>query len=238
MDWANTMETSTPFASNLPSRQSTSLLSQLTGIAETAVDTGAEMSSQESTKRARRALCQLASGVAVLTYRDGDDAHGATVSAVTAVSRDPLLIGFCLRRGSRFARLVAATGQRVAVNVLDTRQAMLAKWFADPKRPSGLAQFDGVDCQPDDYSGAPLIKGSLAWLSCRLMTRVGAGDHYILLAEGMDGILGRGQPLLSFADQLHDTTLRNVPRRSADRDAVPSPKRSLFDRSDSERQSP
>jgi len=174
------------------------------------------------TRRARQALRRFASGVAVLTYLEGDEAHGTTVSSVTAVSRDPLLIGACLRQGSQFARLVATEGQRFAVNVLDARQAVVAGWFANGDRPPGLAQFDAVDWKPDGYSGAPLISGSLAWLSCRLVNRVGAGDHLVLLAEGVDGVIGDGTPLLSFAGQLHDPTLRSLPRGPAGPAGVPA----------------
>ncbi len=176
-------------------------------------------------QRRRQALRQVASGVAVLTFWYGKDAHGTTVSAVTAVSRDPLLVGVCLRRDSLFARLVGTTGQRFGINVLSAHQVHLASWFADPKRPAGLAQFDYLDWEPDTFSGAPLISGSLARLGCRLTDWMNAGDHHLLVAEVMSGAAGDGTPLLSFAGQLHDGLLRSLPGRQshpATRHAVPA----------------
>ncbi|GLZ39227.1 flavin reductase family protein [Actinokineospora sp. NBRC 105648] len=163
----------------------------------------------------RVALRKLASGVAVLTFRDGDRAHAATVSSVTAVSRDPLLLGTCLRVGSVFADLVREPGARFAVNILGAHQAAFASWFADPRRPRGLAQFDCVDWTPDPYSGAPLIAGSLAGLGCGLRSHTPAGDHHLLVAEVFAGVPGEGAPLLSYAGQLHDGTLRSLPERQA-----------------------
>jgi flavin reductase (DIM6/NTAB) family NADH-FMN oxidoreductase RutF len=173
------------------------------------------MGVQRHTKQTRQALRQIASGVAVLTYWSGDEAHGTTVSSVTSVSRDPLLIGACLRRDSRFAQLVATPGQRFAVNVLGADQARLASWFADPSRPAGLVQFDYVDWEPDVFSGAPMITGSLARLGCQLTASFPAGDHDVLVAQVVTGTVGSGPPLLSFAGQLHDGVLRTLPARPA-----------------------
>ncbi|MGQ0838325.1 flavin reductase family protein [Actinokineospora sp.] len=172
--------------------------------------------------RSRSALRKLASGVAVLTFRAGDRAHAATVSSVSAVSRQPLLLATCLRRGSVFAELVRTPGARFAVNILSAEQAALASWFADPNRPRGLAQFDCVAWMPDSFSTAPLIKGSLAGLGCQLRSCEPAGDHYLLVAEGLTAVLGEGDPLLSFAGQLHDGTLRSLPERQAHPDSVPA----------------
>lgn len=174
-------------------------------------------------KQARRAMRQFASSVAVLTYRHDDQAHGTTVSAVSTVSRHPLLIGVSLRDGSQFARLVAVPGQRFAVNVLASQQDRLAEWFADPARPPGLAQFGSTEWHADGYSGAPLLKNSLAWLSCRLTASICTGDHRILVAEGVHGVVGEGSPLLSFAGQLHDATLRNLQAQRAHPAGAPVP---------------
>ncbi|GGS24401.1 flavin reductase family protein [Actinokineospora fastidiosa] len=165
--------------------------------------------------QARAALRKLASGVAVLTYRDGEHAHGATVSSVSAVSRDPLLLAICLGTGSRFGELVGTPGARFAVNILGAGQARLAGWFADPRRPLGLVQFDCVDWLPDGFSGAPLIDGSLARLGCEVRSVTLAGDHHLVVAEVVTGVPGDGPPLLSFAGQLHDGDLRSLPERQA-----------------------
>ncbi len=141
----------------------------------------------------------------------GDAAQGTTVSTVTAVSRDPLLIAICLARRSTVASLAMAA-QRFTVNMLSAGQAPLAGWFADPGRPGGLAQFDGTEWEPDPFSGAPLIAGALAGLGCRLVSSQTAGDHEILLAEVVTATAREGRPLLYFAGRLHDGMLRSLSR--------------------------
>jgi flavin reductase len=161
----------------------------------------------------RQAVRRLATGVAVLTVWHGDVVHGTTVSSVAAVSREPLLIGVCLRAGSGVAE-VLAEAQRFALNVLSTRQSTLAGWFADPGRPRGLAQFNQLEWEPDAFSGAPWISGSLALIGCHLTATVPVGDHNLLLGKVVTGRTGEGAPLLHFTGQLHDGMLRTLPREA------------------------
>ena len=98
--------------------------------------------------------------------------------------------------------------------MLSDRQALLAGWFADPGRPAGLRQFDAVDWEPDGYSGAPLIHGSLARLACRRTDRLRTGDHELLVAEVVAAAPGDGEPLLSHAGGLHEGRLRTTGDRS------------------------
>jgi len=164
---------------------------------------------------ARAAVRRLAAGVTVLTAVHDGQAHGATASAVTAASSEPLLVCVCLRNGSTFAEL-AVRARRFVINVLSGRQAAIADWFADPRRPPGYGQFAPVDWTPDPVCAAPLLRGALAWLDCQLILRYPAGDHSILLAEVVGGASGRGDPLLSFDRRLHSTELMSVSRRNAE----------------------
>jgi flavin reductase (DIM6/NTAB) family NADH-FMN oxidoreductase RutF len=119
------------------------------------------MTTTEVDPQHRWAVRQFTSGVAVLTLADPRGTHGATVSALVAASRDPLLIGTCLNVRSSFLRRVR---DRLwfSVNVLTCQQAVLARWFADPQRPAGDAQFANVDWHADPISGAPLLAGALS----------------------------------------------------------------------------
>lgn len=159
----------------------------------------------------RQAVRRLATGVAVVTVWHGDDVHGTTVSSVSSVSREPLLIGVCLHAVSGLAEVIDQA-RCFAVNVLSTRQAALAGWFADPGRPRGLAQFDHLEWEPDAFSGAPWISGSLASLGCHLTTSIPAGDHNLLLGNVVTARTGEGAPLLHFTGRLHDGMLRALDR--------------------------
>lgn len=161
----------------------------------------------------RQAVRRLVTGVAVLTVWHGDVAHGTTVSSVAAISREPLLIGACLRAESGLVEVIDQA-RCFAVNVLSTRQSALAGWFADPGRPPGLAQFDHLEWEQDAFSGAPWISGSLASLGCHLTTKIPAGDHNLLLGTVVTARTGEGAPLLHFTGRLHDGMLRILPREA------------------------
>ncbi|WP_281171547.1 flavin reductase family protein [Salinispora cortesiana] len=148
---------------------------------------------------------RIASAVAVLTTRTNRGPHGVTVSSLSALSREPLLVGICLQRQSASLALLKES-RTFAVSVLTASQAEPARRFADPQRPRGRAQFDLVDWEPDPYSGAPLIADALSWLSCRLVTTAAAGDHELLLAEVVEGVARDGHPLLNFGGAMAAVT--------------------------------
>ncbi|WP_432124308.1 flavin reductase family protein [Streptomyces sp. C10-9-1] len=152
---------------------------------------------------ARTALRRLTSAVTVLTVDGGGgDRHGTTASSVVAISREPLVLGVALRPGSAFVRLVLRTGT-FSVNVLAAGQGEDARRFADPGRSPGDAQFASVAWRADPLSGAPLLDGALAHLSCRVVDRRPVGDHDLLLAEVTGGAPAPGAPLLGFSGRLH-----------------------------------
>jgi flavin reductase (DIM6/NTAB) family NADH-FMN oxidoreductase RutF len=164
----------------------------------------------------RQALRRIASGVTVLTINRDGLRHGMTVSAIIAMSREPLVLGASLRAQSSFAAMLRR-GSRFAVNVLGHTQAGVADHFADPGRPPGDAQFAGLDWSTDRMTGAPLIGGCLAQLACEVTDRRRIGDHDLVVAEVLTGASTAGAPLLTYAGRLD---------RSAREPAVPVEERS------------
>lgn len=170
-----------------------------------------------------QAVRRFTTGVAVLTVWHGENAHGATVSSVSTLSKEPLLIGVSMRSGSAFTEVVG-TARRFALNVLSDRQGALAGWFATPQRPYGLAQFDHLDWEPDAFSGAPWIDGSLASAGCWVTAIIPTGDHDLILAEVITARLREGAPLLHFTGRLHEGKLRILSRDETHPAAGPSPR--------------
>ena len=58
----------------------------------------------------RRAISRFATGVAVLTTRNGDIDHAMTANALTSVSLEPLLLLVCVEREARFHDAVLEAG--------------------------------------------------------------------------------------------------------------------------------
>jgi flavin reductase (DIM6/NTAB) family NADH-FMN oxidoreductase RutF len=86
-----------------------------------------------------------------------------------------------------------ARTRHVAVHLLADGQQQLARTFAT----SGIDRFaDPAAWRPGPYD-VPILDGTLAWLLCRVIDRVIAGDHAFVLAEPVLARQGgAGTPLL------------------------------------------
>jgi flavin reductase (DIM6/NTAB) family NADH-FMN oxidoreductase RutF len=117
---------------------------------------------------------------------------GFTVTSLTSVSLRPPLVSFCMARASSsWARMKHA--RYVAVHFLAHGQADVARHFATP----GIDRFADAGRWRAGPYGVPLLHDVLAWLVCRIVDRIHAGDHDIVLLEPfMGGYANDGDPLV------------------------------------------
>ncbi|CAL9605962.1 flavin reductase family protein [Streptomyces sp. enrichment culture] len=133
-----------------------------------------------------------AAGVAVITARGSRGPVGFTATSLASVSADPPMLSFGVGTGGSTWPAIAA-GDHVGVHVLGEHQRELAATFAR----SGADRFGPATAWRDGPEGVPLLDGVLAWTVCRVVARVPAGDHRIVLAEVLLGDpAGSGRPLL------------------------------------------
>ncbi|MEN3308743.1 MAG: hypothetical protein V7603_4945 [Micromonosporaceae bacterium] len=140
----------------------------------------------------RSLLRHHAAGVVVITAPGGRPV-GFTATSFTSVSLQPPLVSFCLdRRSSSWPGV--CTADHVAVHVLTDAQEDLARTFAT----SGIDRFAHPTAWRTGPHGVPVLAGVLAVLVCRVVERVEAGDHAIVLAEPVHGEHAHdgGAPLL------------------------------------------
>lgn len=142
----------------------------------------------------KNALGRFATGIALAGCRGANGAPVLlTVNSFTSVSLAPPLVLWCIeRRASTFADFSAAEGY--AITVLRAEQEGLSERFAQHCPPPPA---------PAEYetwaTGAPILKERLAGLDCRIVDRLPAGDHVILLGEVVRFDANAGAPLLYFA---------------------------------------
>jgi flavin reductase len=152
----------------------------------------------------RDVMSRFATGVVVITV-GGDRIHGMTANAFTSVSLEPPLLLCCIARSAVMHEAIESTGS-FAVSIMSAGQQGLARYFADRKRPLGAAQFDTVDWWAGPRTGAPLLRGALGWIECRVSSSHQGGDHSIFIGSVLG--LGRGpvqQGLLFFDGGFRDT---------------------------------
>lgn len=145
----------------------------------------------------RSVMGAFPTGVTVMTAAVGESRCGVTASSFNTVSLDPPLILWSLGLRAPSLGAFRAAGC-FAVNVLSETQRDVALQFARPAADkfTGLDTFTGV-------TGAPLIRGALAHIECRVWARHPGGDHEIMLGEVV--ALGRseGRPLVFAGGAFH-----------------------------------
>jgi len=162
--------------------------------------------------RFKKALGQFASGVTVLTVHSDSTDHGMTASAFCSLSLDPPLILVCIKTGNRCYELIERA-QTFAVNLLAADQKSLSNRFAGGfvtaegawcAWPEGQSHFEDVQHDRGAYTKAPLLRGALAHLECRLETIHAGGDHGIFIGRIENITLDEdtsAEPLIYFSGQ-------------------------------------
>ena len=142
----------------------------------------------------RQGLAQFASGITVVTTRDGAGRPlGLTVSAFCSVSLEPPLVLACIdNRSGANAGLLAS--RVFGVSILSEEQEAFSRRFATP----GREKFDARDLHTGE-TGVPLVPHALAQLECRLVAFHPEGDHTVYVGEVLKIEVRPGRPLLYHA---------------------------------------
>ncbi|MER5553689.1 flavin reductase family protein [Streptomyces sp. NPDC002793] len=139
----------------------------------------------------RSVFRQHAAGVAVITAA-GAAPVGFTATSLNSVAAEPPLISFGVGTSSS-SWPVVSEAEHVGVHILGEGQRELAARFAR----SGADRFGPSTDWRAGPEGVPLLGGVVAWLVCRVVARVPAGDHRIVIAEVVAGDpSGGGRPLV------------------------------------------
>ncbi|MFC4148092.1 flavin reductase family protein [Micromonospora mangrovi] len=127
---------------------------------------------------ALRALLRHQASTVTVVTAPGAPAIGFTATSFTSVCLEPPIVSFCLNIASSSWSTVSES-RYVGVHLLAHHQQDLARTFAT----SGIDRFAAPTRWRVGPEGVPLIEDTLAWLLCRVIDRISAGDHAIVLAE-------------------------------------------------------
>ena len=142
----------------------------------------------------RSVLGRFASGVTIVTARDGDGHdHGMTVSAFCSLSLSPPLVLACVDHVASMHEVLRESSH-FAVNILASGQEALSRRFATPE---ASRRFEGIGFSRAE-GGAALLDDALAVLECRLIDCHSRGDHTIFIGEVEAATSHAGRPLLYY----------------------------------------
>jgi flavin reductase (DIM6/NTAB) family NADH-FMN oxidoreductase RutF len=139
----------------------------------------------------RDALGRFATGVTVVTTCTPEGkCEGLTANSFTAVSLDPPLVLWSLRRNAASLKSFVEAGH-FAVNVLSAEQRELSHHFATRRAD----KFKDV-AHARGFGGCPILEGGLASFECSVEMRLESGDHMILIGRVRRAAHRDGQPLI------------------------------------------
>jgi len=143
----------------------------------------------------KKALQLWASGVTVVTTQSEKfGVQGMTVTAFSSVSVHPPQILVCINDAADTGEGIEAS-QCFAVNVLSSGQQEVSNQFA-----GGSSQQERFDNTPWEtgVTGAPLLKNSIMSLDCKVLEKVRAGTHWIIIGDVQEAVCRSGEPLLYY----------------------------------------
>lgn len=142
----------------------------------------------------KEAMARVATGVSVLTCKDGSDLYGMTISSLTSVGLNPPTISVCVEGKSN---MVAALRQvrRFGVTVLSESQIHVGKIFSHPQTPYA-SRFKEVP--HEIINNSPLILGGLALLTCDIVHEVPMSENVVFFGRLTHIESHKGSPALYY----------------------------------------
>ncbi len=143
----------------------------------------------------RKWMSRWATGVCVVTARDGAADAGLTVNAFLSVSLHPPSVLVSLTLDADTTPVIERS-RAFAVNLLAADQRALSEQFA--RTLSSQDKFQGVPVHRG-VAGVPLLDGALGALECRVAAWVPQFDHVLVVGEVVRQEVGRdAEPLLFY----------------------------------------
>ena len=151
----------------------------------------------------RQAMRAWSSGVTIVTASHEGDSHGMTVSSFTSIALEPPMIIISLQTNSRTHKIIMQA-KAFAVTILADGQEEISNLFAG-RNSAAEDRFANIETEAL-VTGAPFIKGGLAYLDCRLNQEIAVGTNTLFLAEVVAAQAnGGGKPLV-----YHDRKYRKL----------------------------
>lgn len=143
----------------------------------------------------KKAMQLWASGVTVVTtHSEKLGIQGMTVTAFSSVSVNPPQVLVCINEAADTGAGIEES-QCFAVNILNSTQQDASNQFAGGS--SQEQRFENTPWTPGS-TGVPILDNSLMSMECKVVEKVHAGTHWIIIGEVQDCVSRSGEPLLYY----------------------------------------
>lgn len=141
---------------------------------------------------------RLTNGVYVIGVSHHSRSNAFTAAWLTQVSFEPLLISLSINRNNFSYALLRESGV-FAVNILKQDQLDLARHYGS-QTGRDKDKLAGQSWRPGQL-GVPILLDAAAYLECRLVGTMEAGDHELILGRALHGeLLSPEATILSYAE--------------------------------------
>ena len=124
---------------------------------------------------------RLAAGVSIVTASGGGLRAGLTATSVCSLTAEPPTLLACVH-GEADAHALILTSGRFAVNLLKPEHQDLSDHFGGRDDSHGPERFS-LGAWIEGVTGLPVLADAAAVFECRLIERVTASTHSILIGE-------------------------------------------------------
>ena len=132
-----------------------------------------------------KALGRLSGGLYIITAKKGDVTGAMVASWVAQASFEPLGFTVAVAKDRAIESLMQV-GDRFVLNVLEEgKQLPLMKHFLK-RFPPGANRFEGINIQTAN-NGSPLLIDALAYLECKVTSRMECSDHWLVYSQVEEG---------------------------------------------------
>lgn len=138
----------------------------------------------------RDAMGKFATGITIVTTEVAGEVKGMTVNAFMSVSLEPKLIAISIDKKASLYDILQ-TNPTFGISVLKDEQKDVSMVFAKQKEQENPVLITKLQ-------EVPVVDGALVNLACKVVDKVVAGDHVILIGEVEDLVLRDGDPVLYF----------------------------------------
>lgn len=153
----------------------------------------------------RRTMGSFASGVTVVTSYYEGSSSALTLSAFVSLSYDPPLVLICIDKRTAIGAFIERAGI-FAVNVLSEDQERLARCFSS-RSQERYECFCHADYD-SKVTGAPILKGTVAYADCHVVMTYEGGDHTIYIGRIVALEANDAAPLLYYRGKYWTLTIK------------------------------
>ncbi|NEQ51473.1 MAG: MBL fold metallo-hydrolase [Leptolyngbya sp. SIO3F4] len=167
---------------------------------ETGTDLGQDLAQAKKIKKIKgldadlqKALGRISSGLYIITAAKGEVTSAMLASWISQASFKPLGFTIAVAKDRAIESLMQV-GDTFVLNILEEGNHLpLMKHFLK-RFPPGADRFAGIRTRPANNK-SPILADALAYLECKVTTRMELSDHWLVYSTVEDGKVSKDEPM-------------------------------------------